>query len=83
MNKEIIKQLRLIKSRDQDKSLFYSWDNLPHRIQDEFIVWCKKYMQVDHADCFGGWGFGWSKYHNDYIEFLTNTKLFLKNRDML
>ena len=76
-HKEILRQLKLIKSCDRDKSLFYSWENLPRTIQDGFIVWCKKYMQVDHEECFGGWGFGWSKYHEQYILWLRG-----KRRDL-
>jgi hypothetical protein len=70
MNKEILKILNDIKKNDQDKSLFYLWDNLPIFIQNKFIEWCEKYMQVSHKECFGGWVFGWSKYHEQYILWL-------------
>ena len=58
-----------IKKKDIDKSLFYAFDKLPKYIQDDFISWCETYMQVSHKECFGGWTFGWSKYHNQYILF--------------
>lgn len=71
--KDKLKVLNEIKKKDIDKSLFYSWEKLPKYIQNDFISWCKKYMQVSHKDCFGGWSFGWSKYHETYIECLKNT----------
>lgn len=70
MKKKILKILNDIKKNDEDKSLFYLWDNLPIFIQNKFILWCEKYMQVSHKECFGGWAFGWSKYHEKYILWL-------------
>ncbi len=67
---QILKTLKFILDKDQDKSLFYAWDKLPKFIQSNFIKWCEKYMQVSHKDCFGGWGFGWSKYYEQYILWL-------------
>ncbi len=77
-NKEILKSLNIIKKQDSDNTLFYAWELLDKTIQYHFISWCKKYMQVDHKDCFGGWEFGFSKYHEPYIRYLGNTKKFLK-----
>jgi hypothetical protein len=59
-----------IERKDIDKSLFYAFDRLPKYIQNDFISWCETYMQVSHKECFGGWGFGWSKYYEQYILFL-------------
>lgn len=67
---QILKILKDILDKDQDKSLFYAWDKLPKAIQTNFIKWCEKYMQVSHKDCFGGWAFGWSKYYEQYILWL-------------
>ena len=78
-NKEILKHLNKIKRKDPDNTLFYSYNNLDRKIQLHFISWCKKYMQVDHQDCFGGWEFGFSKYRQPYIEYLKNSKRFLKD----
>jgi len=79
VNKEYLNILKSIQNKDQDKSFFYIWDLIPKNIQIDFIKWCKKYMQVDHEECFGGWEFGWSKYHEGYIEYLENPKKFLKD----
>ena len=70
--------LNKIRNNDIDQSLFYAWEELPKNIQTDFTAWCRKYMQVSHAQCFGGWAFGWSKYHEGYIDFLTNKEKFLK-----
>ncbi len=75
-NKEILKILNKIKKKDPDNSLFYSYGSLDILTQLYFISWCKKYMQVDHEECFGGWEFGWSKYHEPYMEYLKNIKQF-------
>lgn len=74
--------LRVIQKSDPDNTLYYAWGELPKSIQQHFIKWCEKYMQVSHKECFGGWAFGWSKYHEPYLEFLTDEKLFLKDRGM-
>lgn len=78
MKKDILKILKNIKKNDMDKSLFYSWDKLPMYIQKHFCEWCKEYMEVSHEECFGGWGYGWSKYHERYIDFLNNEQKFLQ-----
>lgn len=70
MKKRILKVLYKIKNQDVDRSLFYAWERLPKYIQTHFIKWCERYMQVSHKDCFGGWAFGWSKYHDQYILWL-------------
>lgn len=68
--KMILKFLIEFKNNDPDKSLFYAYDNLPIHIQNYFCSWCEKYMQVSHKECLGGWAFGWSKYHDQYILWL-------------
>ncbi|MFA5790739.1 MAG: hypothetical protein WC976_06735 [Caldisericia bacterium] len=68
--KDKLKTINEIKRKDEDNSLFYCWSKLPEYIQKDFISWCEEYMQVSHAECYGGWAFGWSKYHEQYILFL-------------
>jgi len=73
-NSKILRLLKRIESIDQDNSLFYAWDKLPHWLQRRFVDWCERYMQVSHKDCFGGWAFGWSKYHEQYILWIKNKR---------
>lgn len=75
VKKDKLKIIKEIEKKDQDKSLFYAWDKLPKFIQNDFISWCETYMQVSHAECYGGWGFGWSKYNDQYLIFLKQGKI--------
>lgn len=67
---EILKKLDEIRKKDFQESLFYSWNDIPLEIQDDFITWCIHYMQVSHEGCFNGWAGGWQKYHDRYLLWL-------------
>ena len=71
---DILNGLEVVRKKDFQESLFYSWELLPKEIQREFISWCEEYMQVSHAKCSSGWEGGWQKYHKDYIQWLNNEK---------